>query len=75
MGRMMKPPPSDPQLQQAVQLSVAGLYADAILIVSQPAAREHRQALALMAEMKWRGGYGSAQDRRGIPKVRRSPPI
>jgi prolyl 4-hydroxylase len=53
---MAKPPPLDPMLQQAVQLSVAGRNAEAVLIVSQLVAREHPQALAMMAEMKWRGG-------------------
>lgn len=53
---MAKPPPLDPLLQRAVQLSVAGRNAEAVLIVSQLVAREHPQALAMMAEMKWRGG-------------------
>lgn len=53
---MIKAPPLDPLLQQAVQLSVAGRNAEAVLIVTQLVAREHPQALAMMAEMKWRGG-------------------
>jgi len=53
---MNKPGQLDPLLQQAVQLSVAGRNAEATLIVTQLAAREHPQALNMLAEMKWRGG-------------------
>jgi prolyl 4-hydroxylase len=43
-------------LQQAVQLSVAGRNAEAVLIVTQMAAQNQPQAMAMLAEMKWRGG-------------------
>jgi prolyl 4-hydroxylase len=43
-------------LQQAVQLSVAGRNAEAVLIVTQLAAQNQPQAMAMLAEMKWRGG-------------------
>jgi prolyl 4-hydroxylase len=43
-------------LQQAVQLSVAGRNAEAMLIVTQLAAQNQPQAMAMLAEMKWRGG-------------------
>lgn len=43
-------------LQQAVQLSVAGRNAEAVLIVTRLAAQNQPQALAMLAEMKWRGG-------------------
>lgn len=53
---MSKPPPLHPLLQQAVQLSVAGRNAEAVLIVTQLAAQNQPQAMAMLAEMKWRGG-------------------
>jgi prolyl 4-hydroxylase len=43
-------------LQQAVQLSVNGRNAEAVLIVTQLAGQNQPQALAMLAEMKWRGG-------------------
>ncbi|GAO38825.1 putative oxidoreductase [Sphingomonas changbaiensis NBRC 104936] len=48
--------PLHPMLQQAVQLSVAGRNAEAVLIVTRLAAQNQPQALAMLAEMKWRGG-------------------
>ena len=53
---MTKPPPLDPMLQQAVRLSVGGRNAEAMLIVSRLVAERHPQAMAMLAEMKWRGG-------------------
>jgi prolyl 4-hydroxylase len=53
---MSKPAPLHPMLQQAVQLSVAGRNAEAVLIVTQLAGQNQPQALAMLAEMKWRGG-------------------
>ncbi|NNM75331.1 peptidyl prolyl 4-hydroxylase subunit alpha [Sphingomonas sp. ID1715] len=53
---MSKSPPLHPLLQQAVQLSVAGRNAEAVLIIGRLVAEQHPQALAMMAEMKWRGG-------------------
>lgn len=53
---MTKPAPLDPQLQQAVQLSVSGRNAEAMMIVSQMVAAQHPQAMAMFAELKWRGG-------------------
>jgi prolyl 4-hydroxylase len=53
---MSKPAPLHPMLQQAVQLSVAGRNAEAVLIVTQLASQNQPQALAMLAEMKWRGG-------------------
>ncbi len=58
---MSKAPRLDPQLQQAVRLSVSGRNAEAVLIVTQLAGQNHPQALAMLAEMKWRGGM-VAQD-------------
>ncbi|HEU4969831.1 2OG-Fe(II) oxygenase [Sphingomonas sp.] len=52
----MANPPLHPMLQQAVQLSVAGRNAEAVLIVTQMAAQNQPQAMAMLAEMKWRGG-------------------
>ena len=43
-------------LQQAVQLSGGGRNAEAVLIVTQLAGQNQPQALAMLAEMKWRGG-------------------
>lgn len=43
-------------LQQAVQLSVAGRNAEALLIITQMVGQNHPQATAMMAELKWRGG-------------------
>ena len=43
-------------LQQAVQLSMAGRNPEAVLIVTQLAGQNQPQALAMLAEMKWRGG-------------------
>jgi prolyl 4-hydroxylase len=48
--------PLHPLLQQAVQLSVAGRNPEAMLILTRMAAENHPQALAMMAEVKWRGG-------------------
>jgi len=53
---MSKPVSLHPMLQQAVQLSVNGQNAQAVLIVTQMAGQNHPQALAMLAEMKWRGG-------------------
>ena len=53
---MSKPPPLHPMLQQAVQLSVAGRNAEAMLIVSRLVAEQQPQAMAMLAELKWRGG-------------------
>jgi prolyl 4-hydroxylase len=53
---MAKPVPLHPMLQQAIQLSVAGRNAEAVLIVTQLAGQNNPQALAMLAEMKWRGG-------------------
>lgn len=53
---MTKSAPIDPMLQQAVQLSVNGRNAEAMMIVSQMVAAQHPQAMAMMAELKWRGG-------------------
>lgn len=52
----MSNPPLPPMLQQAVQLSVAGRNAEAVLIITQLVAQNEPQALAMLAEMKWRGG-------------------
>src|SRR5690348_800252 len=48
--------PLHPLLQQAIQLSVSGRNAEAVMIVTQLAAQNQPQALAMLAEMKWRGG-------------------
>jgi prolyl 4-hydroxylase len=53
---MAKPVPLHPQLQQAVQLSVAGRNPQAMLIINQMVAQQHPQAMAMLAELKWRGG-------------------
>jgi prolyl 4-hydroxylase len=53
---MRKSPTLHPTLQQAVQLSVAGRNAEAVLIVTQMVGQNHPQAMAMLAEMKWRGG-------------------
>jgi prolyl 4-hydroxylase len=53
---MSKAPPLHPLLQQAVQLSVAGRNAEAVLIVTQLAGQNNPQALTMLGEMKWRGG-------------------
>lgn len=53
---MTKKPPLHPLLQQAVQLSMAGRNAEAVMIVTQLAGQNQPQALAMLAEMKWRGG-------------------
>lgn len=45
-----------PILQQAVQLSAAGRNAEAVLIVTRLAGQNDPQAMAMLAEMKWRGG-------------------
>jgi prolyl 4-hydroxylase len=52
----MSKPPLHPLLQQAVQLSINGRNAEAVLIVTQMAGQNNAQALAMLAEMKWRGG-------------------
>jgi prolyl 4-hydroxylase len=52
----MSQPQLHPMLQQAVQLSVAGRNAEAMLIVTQLAGQNQPQALAMLAELKWRGG-------------------
>lgn len=48
--------PSHPQLVHAFALSNAGRNAEAILIINQLAAQDEPDALATLAEMKWRGG-------------------
>ena len=48
--------PLHPLLQQAIQLSVNGRNAEAVMIVTQLAGQNQPQALAMLAEMKWRGG-------------------
>lgn len=53
---MSKAAPLHPMLQQAVQLSVSGRNPEALLIVTQMAGQNHPQAVAMFAEMKWRGG-------------------
>ena len=53
---MAKPVPLHPQLQQAVQLSVAGHNPQAMLIINQMVAQQNPQAIAMLAELKWRGG-------------------
>lgn len=53
---MSKPAPLHPLLQQAVQLSVGGRNAEAVMIVTRMANENHPQAQAMLAEMKWRGG-------------------
>lgn len=53
---MPKVSPLPPLLQHAVQLSVAGRNAEAVLIVTQLAGQNDAQALNMLAEMKWRGG-------------------
>ena len=53
---MSKPPPLHPLLQQAIQLSMNGRNAEAVMIITRMAGENHPQALALLAEMKWRGG-------------------
>lgn len=57
----MSKAPLHPMLQQAVRLSMAGRNPEAVLIVTQLAGQNHPQALAMLAEMKWRGGI-VAQD-------------
>lgn len=52
----MSKPAIHPLLQQAVQLSMSGRNAEAVLIVNQLAGQNNPQALAMLAEMKWRGG-------------------
>ncbi len=56
--------PAHPLLARAVSLSVAGRNAEAILIINQLVARDEAEALAMLAEMKWRGGM-VAQDPAG----------
>lgn len=53
---MAKPPPLHPMLQQAVQLSVAGRNPEAMLIITQLIGQQQPQAVAMLAELKWRGG-------------------
>ena len=43
-------------LQQAVQLSVAGRNPEAMLIITQLVGQQQPQAIAMLAELKWRGG-------------------
>ncbi len=45
-----------PQLAHAIALSKAGRNAEAILIINQLVVQGDPDALAMMAEMKWRGG-------------------
>ena len=45
-----------PMLQQAISLSAAGRNPEAVLIINRLAAEEEPEALALLAEMTWRGG-------------------
>jgi prolyl 4-hydroxylase len=52
----MNRPPLHPLLQQAVQLSMAGRNPEAVLIITQLAGQNQPQAMAMLAEMKWRGG-------------------
>ena len=56
---MAKAPPIHPMLQQAVQLSMAGRNAEAMLIVTRMVGERHPQAMAMLAELKWRGGMVS----------------
>ncbi|MGQ0660071.1 2OG-Fe(II) oxygenase [Sphingosinicella sp.] len=49
-------PARHPMLQQAISLSAAGRNPEAVLIISRLAAQDEPEALALLAEMKWRGG-------------------
>lgn len=58
---MSKAPPLHPLLQQAVQLSMNGRNAEAVMIITRLAGQNDPQALAMLAEMKWRGGI-VAQD-------------
>lgn len=58
---MAKPPPLHPMLQQAVQLSVGGRNAEAMLIITQLVSQQQPQAMAMLAELRWRGGM-VAQD-------------
>ena len=45
-----------PELERAIALSGAGRNPEAVLIINQLAALGHPGALAMLAEMKWRGG-------------------
>lgn len=53
---MTKAPSIDPMLQQAVQLSVGGRNAEAMFIITRLVGQNHPQAMAMLAELKWRGG-------------------
>lgn len=53
---MSKAPPLHPLLQQAIQLSMNGRNAEAVLIITQLVSQQQPQAMAVLAEMKWRGG-------------------
>jgi prolyl 4-hydroxylase len=45
-----------PELTQAIALSSAGRNAEAVLIINRLAGQNDSGALAMLAEMKWRGG-------------------
>ncbi len=49
-------PSRNPELERAIALSVAGRNPEAVLIINQLAGRGDADALAMLAEMKWRGG-------------------
>lgn len=52
-------PTRHPELERAIALSAAGRNPEAVLIISQMAARDDPGALAMLAEMRWRGGIVS----------------
>lgn len=58
---MSKAPPLHPLLHQAIQLSMNGRNAEAVMIITRMVSENHPQAMAMLAEMKWRGGV-VAQD-------------
>jgi prolyl 4-hydroxylase len=45
-----------PDLARAIALSAAGRNAEALLIIGQQVARNNPDAMAMMAELRWRGG-------------------